>query len=76
MGIFTFQWLMFFRPNTLFLLFLRDLKLGVSHSSLYILTDSERKCNICISKSKFGCRQTEPNQVLKIEALAIVFMTY
>ena len=46
----------------------------VSDSRFNISTNSARKWNIYIyiSKSKFGSRQPETNQILKIEDVAIV----
>ena len=42
--------------------------------ALFLLstTISERKWDIYMSKSWFGCRQPETNRVLKIEHVAIV----
>ena len=52
--------------------FSEDFEIRVSDSRLDISTNSERKMDIYISKSKFGCGQPETNQNLKIEDVVIV----
>ena len=49
-----------------------DFQIRVSDSRLDISTNSERKWNISISKSKSGCRQPETNQSMKIKDVTIV----
>ena len=56
-----------------FLPLFEDAQIRGSDSRLDISTkNSERKWNICILKSKFGCRQPETNPISKIERVAIL----
>ena len=67
-------WLTFLHPttDTLFLALFEDFQIKVSDSRLDISTNSERKWNVYVSESKFGCRQPETNQILKVEDVTIV----
>ena len=51
--------------------FFENIQTGVSDSRLAISTGIETKSDICMLKSKFGCRQQKTNQILKIEDVAI-----
>ena len=64
--------LIFLHPkiDTLFLPCFEDSQITVFDSRLDISTASERKWNILISK--FGCSQSETNQIVKIEGVVIV----
>ena len=46
--------------------------IGVSDSRVDTSANSESKWNIFISKCKLGCFQSETNQILEIEGVAIV----
>ena len=52
--------------------FFEDYQIGASDSNLDISSNREQKCNIYVSKSKFGCCQSETSQILKIDLLAVV----
>ena len=56
--------LSFFTPKLIpcFLPFPEDFQIRVPDSRLHISTNSERKWNIYISKSKFGCWQPDRNK--------------
>ena len=60
-------WLVVLHPNwyPVFWPFFEDFQIRVSDSSFHILLNSEWKCNIYISKSKFECWQAEKNQIIK-----------
>ena len=63
-------WLIFFHPkiDTLLVLpFSEDFQIRVSDSRLDILTNSERKWNIHISISKFGCWQQKQTKFSKLK---------
>ena len=59
--------------DTLFsALFLKIFRSEFLIQSLISRLSSAQKSNIYISKYKFGCRQPQTNQILTIEAVAIV----
>ena len=55
-----------------FLLFCEDFQMGVPDAKLDISANSERKRNICMSKSKSRSWQLETNQILNFDDVAIV----
>ena len=62
-------WLIFPHPKivTLFFALFEDFQIKVSDSGLDMSTNSERKWNIRIWESKFGCWPPKINQILKLK---------